>query len=157
VRYLLIACVVALVATACQGNSTSGSPSPSAGPDGVAGLVARIRAAGAVVTEAEAFSTDPLSGRGVLLCLGDEPVRVYEFASAAERGAVASRIDPDDPSNVGTAIVEWAGRPRFWQGDRILVLYLGESAATEALLASVLGPPFAEGPGRAPLQARDCA
>jgi hypothetical protein len=57
---------------------------------------------------------------------------------------------------VGTAIVEWAGRPRFWQGNRILVLYLGESAATEALLTSVLGPPFAEGPGRAPLQVRDC-
>jgi hypothetical protein len=157
VRYLLIAVVVALVATACQGNSTSGSPSPSLGADGVVGLVAQIRAAGAVVAEAGAFSTDPLSGRGVLLCLGNEPVRVYEFTSAAERAAVASRIKPDDPSNLGTSIVEWAGRPRFWQRDRILVLYLGESAATEALLTSVLGPPFAKGPGRAPLQARDCA
>jgi hypothetical protein len=126
------------------------------GPDGVAGLVAQIRAASAVVTEAGAFSADPLSGRGVLLCLGDEPVRVYEFASAAERAAVASRIDPYDPSNVGTAIVEWAGRPRFWQGDRILVLYLGERAATDKFLTSVLGPPFVKGPGRAPLQARDC-
>jgi hypothetical protein len=47
---------------------------------------------------------------------------------------VASRIKPDDPSNLGTSIVEWAGRPRFWQRDRILVMYLGESAATEALL-----------------------
>jgi hypothetical protein len=81
---------------------------------------------------------------------------VYEFASAGERAAVASRIDPVDPSNLGTSIVEWDGRPRFWQGDRILVLYLGESAATHALLTSILGPPFAEGPGRAPLQASDC-
>jgi hypothetical protein len=157
VRYLLIAVVVGLVATACQGNSTSVSPSPSVGPDGVAGLVARIRSAGVVVTEAGGFSTDPLSGRGVLLCLGNEPVRVYEFTSAAKRAAVASRIKPDDPSNLGTVIVEWAGRPRFWQGDRVLVLYLDESAATEALLTSVLGPPFAKGPGRAPLQARNCA
>lgn len=154
--FLMKVAVSALVGATCQGVSPDGSPSRSPLSDGFQGLVAQLRAAGAPVTETGAFAPSPLSGRGVLLCLAGEPVRVYEFASAAERSAVASRIKPDDPSKIGTSVVDWAGRPRFWQRDRILVLYLGENTATEALLTSALGPPFAKGPGGAPLQVKDC-
>lgn len=45
--------------------------------------------------------------------VGAEEVRVYLFATDEEADAAAARIDPDDPSNVGDAIVEWAGTPRF--------------------------------------------
>lgn len=153
----LVAVLIAVLVSACGGTATSSGPGATTGAEGVAGLIAQLRAGGTTIDERGTFAPDPLPGRGVLLCLGTEPVRVYEFNSTAERAAVASRIQPDDPSRIGTAIVEWSGRPRFWQRDRILVLYLGESAPTEALLNAALGPPFAKGTGRAPLQVRDCA
>jgi hypothetical protein len=93
------------------------------------------------------FTADPLPGQGVVLCVGKEAVQLYVFASIRDRIDAASRIDPKDPWHIGTAIVEWIGRPRFWQRDRLLVLYLGEDAATDSVLRTVLGPPFASGQG----------
>jgi hypothetical protein len=70
---------------------------------------------------------------------------------------VVQKIDPKDPSNVGTGIVEWAGAPRFWLRDNVIVLYLGQDAATDAALRALLGTPFAEGEaGRMPLPGPDC-
>jgi hypothetical protein len=153
---LVLLLVALVVVAACQAAS-SGSPAPSR-LDGVDGLVADFSAAGATVRPAGTFAADPLPGLGTLLCLGKQPVRVYTYSSAAERAQVGARIDPRDPSKVGTAIVEWTGSPRFWQRDRILVLYLGSDAATEALLTNLLGQPFARGAGGlAGLPTRDCA
>lgn len=75
---------------------------------------------------------------------------VYVYPTPEEREAVAARIDPTDPSNLATPIVEWAGSPKFWQADRIIVLYLGSEPGVEAGLISVLGQPFARGQGRDP-------
>lgn len=47
----------------------------------------------------------------------------------------------------GTSIVDWTGSPRFWQHDRLILLYLGGDAGTETLLTTALGPPFARGVG----------
>jgi hypothetical protein len=153
-RLLEVILALAVVA-GCQGTSPS-SPTPSR-IDGVEGLVSDLSASGASARAAGTFTADPLPGQGTLLCVGQEAVRVYSYASPEERAQVAARIDPRDPSKVGTAIVEWTGSPRFWQRDRILVLYLGSDAATEALLTAVLGQPFARGPGgRAGLPTRDC-
>ncbi|HSH21300.1 MAG TPA: hypothetical protein VK992_01620, partial [Candidatus Caenarcaniphilales bacterium] len=69
--------------------------------------------------------------------------------------ARAATIDPDDPSNIGTSIVEWAGEPKFWLRDRVLVLYLGTDEQVEDGLVSVLGEPFARGEGRPPLGGDD--
>lgn len=74
----MMVAVIALVAATCQGVSPDGSPSRSTVSDGLQSLVTQLRAAGAPVTEAGAFTPNPLSGRGVLLCIADEPVRVYE-------------------------------------------------------------------------------
>ena len=142
---LLAAGVLATVFAACATPASSPSPSPSGG--GVEGLLGALKAASVPVRQADRFDPTPLPGQGVLLCVGREEVRVYVFPTDEARVAAAGSIDRTDPSHVGTSIVEWTGNPRFWQRDRILVLYLGADAPTEALLTSALGPPFARGLG----------
>lgn len=110
-------------------------------------LIADLTAAGAAAEQVEIFSGDPLSGSGALICVGSEELRVYLFESGDDATQAAARIDPDDPSEVGTALVAWAGNPRFWQRGTTLVLYLGEDEDTESLLTEALGAPFARGPG----------
>ena len=99
----------------------------------------------------ELFAGDPFDAQGGLMCVGSEPVQLYVFGSVRAREEAAQRIDPNNPSDMGTAMIEWNGRPRLWQRDRMMIVYLGEDAATEALLRSVLGEPFASGQGRPPL------
>jgi hypothetical protein len=131
----------------------SAAPGSSTG-DPVSALIDALQAAGASVTELGAFSPDPLPGRGARLCVSGQQVSVYVYETPEEREDVASRIDPTDPSNVGTAIIEWAGKPTFWQQDRFIVLYLGSDPTVTAGLTSVLGEPFAVGQGRDPGPAR---
>lgn len=165
IRALVAFAVAATIA--CGGGSTV-TPTPSRSPvpvssdapvsppagisvgDPVAAFVASLQAAGAEVSATGDIETAPLGGQGVGLCVAGQEVRVYVYSTPEERQAVAARIDPTDPSNLGTSIVSWAGDPKFWQGDRILVLYLGTDPAVESGLTSVLGQPFARGQGRDP-------
>lgn len=135
---------------ACSGTgevTTTGAIEPGGDPDR---LIAELNGAGVATDEVDTFATDPLGGTGTLICVGSEEVRVYLFNDEQTATEVATRIDPADPSNLGNAIIEWVGRPRFWQRGPMLVLYLGEDVTTEDLLIGVLGPPFAQGggPGR---------
>jgi hypothetical protein len=143
----LLAAVLAVVLAACATPGASPSPSAGAGAGAVEGLVTALTTAGVSVRQADRFDAAPLPGQGVLLCVGREEVRVYVFETEEARVAAARTIDPNDPSHVGTSIVEWVGNPRFWQRDRILVLYVGTDAPTEALLTTVMGAPFARGVG----------
>jgi hypothetical protein len=152
---LLIGCQTA--ASTASTAPTAWSPSPSPTADGPEGLIADLEAAGADAKLGDLFSPDPLTGQDVVLCVGAEPVRLYVFGSVGDRVQAASRIDPKDPSNMGTSIVDWNGAPRFWQRDRMLILYLGTNADTEALLRGILGQPFASGIGRPPLRDDSCA
>lgn len=82
---------------------------------------------------------------------------MYTYETDDEVAAAVSQINPTDPSQVGTSMVSWAGAPRFWRADRMIVLYLGDSPAIELGLTSVLGDPFAEGKGRGSvLNRHDC-
>ncbi len=91
------------------------------------------------------------------LCVTGESVQVYEFATEAQAQAAAASIDPEDPSHVGNSIIEWVGNPKFWQGDRVIVLYVGTDPGTEDALAALLGEPFAVGGGRGDFpEERDC-
>ena len=134
------------------------TPSPTAS-DGAAALVADLVAAGATAKLGANFLAEPLRGEGVAVCVGAEAIQVYVQKDHEAALAVASTIDPDDPSRIGTSIVNWNGRPRFWLRDRIIVLYVGPDAATDAALRSLLGRPFAESrqAGGIPLPAPDCA
>lgn len=151
-----------LVAAGCAGASSASSspspPAPSSEPgasapsdlarsEPTAVFEARLRAAGAEVRTTGDFTTEPLGGKGVRLCVAGQEVSVYVYETAAERAAVAARIDPNDPSKLGTSIVEWVGNPRFWEMDRLIVLYLGSDPVVESGITSILGPPFARGRG----------
>lgn len=114
-------------------------------------LVADLEGAGATVRQVGAFEgldEGPLRG-GVRLCVDSQEVTVYVFKNDDQRAEVTSQIDRRDPTTFYgeriTAVYEWSGKPRFWERDRILVLYLGRDQKTERLLTSVLGPPFARG------------
>lgn len=72
---------------------------------------------------------------------------MYLFEGVQAALTAADQIDPDDPSQVGNAIVAWAGNPRFWHRGPIVVLHLGDDRETEDLLTEVLGAPFARGSG----------
>ncbi len=149
--------LIALLVAGCGGNaSAGGSPSPSGG--GAEALIADLQRVGATATKQAAFTADPFPGQGVSVCVNDQPVSVYVFASAAEREQASGQIDRTDPFHVGTSIVEWIGSPRFWERDRIIVLYVGPDPAVEAVLTSVLGPPFASGGlGRPPQPLDTCS
>ncbi len=108
------------------------------------------------MTRKDPFDGTPLSRDAVNICIGEEEIKVYGFGTSGQRAATAAQIDPTDPTNIGTSIVEWSGAPKFWGRDRLLVLYLGRDDPTAALLASVLGPPFAQGQGRPALLPDAC-
>lgn len=167
IRPLLVALlVVACAAPAARSPSPSAGPtaqppSPSASPlsDPVVGLGSALGDAGAAVREVGTFDATPLTGTGTILCVDGQEVRVYMYETAEDAAAAASQINPTDPSQVGTSMVSWAGAPRFWRADRMIVLYLGDKAAIELGLTSILGEPFAKGEGRVggPAPARhDC-
>lgn len=155
--------VGAVAAVGCAGPAPSSSPSispagsatpgrvatpPNPTPTfrhGLAGLVDDPTDAGAEATVADSFDGQPLAVEQVTVCVGGEMVRVFSYSSEQERAAVASRIDPTDPTNIGTGIVEWDGWPKFWQRDRIIVVYLGRDQATIDVLSELMGDPFAQG------------
>ena len=168
-RAVALLLLLSMTLAACSVGAVSPTPSPTPSPQatggaGVDGLVAALTAAGQPTRQQGSFEATLVGGQGVLLCAGREEIRAYVFPTQQDRTAAANRIDPRDPSHIGNAIVEWVGTPRFWQRDRVLVLYLGGDAATETVLQSVLGPPFAaaadpggglpipdaSGPGRLP-------
>jgi hypothetical protein len=159
--------LVAMTVAACQAGATSAPTAPPAnsatptqsappvifpGPtDGPEKLIVDLEAAGAEARVGALFAGDPLDAQGGLMCVGSEPVQLYVFGSVRDREEAVQRIDPTNPSDMGTTMVDWNGRPRLWQRDRMIVVYLGEDAATEALLRGVMGEPFASGQGRPPL------
>lgn len=127
--------------------------------DGAEALVADLIGGGATAKLGSFFLAEPLRGEGRLICIGTEAVQVYVQKDHEAALAVSQMIDRNDPSKVGTSIVNWTGRPRFWLRDQIIILYVGTDAAMDATLRGLLGQPFAESrqPGPPPLPAPDCA
>lgn len=174
---LIATALLSTLVLACGGGATAtpaatGSPRPAttASPEpapsqppatddvrqGVQGLVADLVDAGATAETSGTFNGEPLALDGTLVCVNGEAVRVYSYAIPEEAAAAAAQIDPDDPSNVGSAIVEWVGTPRFWLRDRMIVVYSDDDEATVTLLADLMGDPFAQGEGRPALLPDGC-
>ena len=150
--------IVAIVLAGCAGATAptaTPSPTPTQAPEsptpepsfrhGVEGLIADLVDADLEAAVTDSFDGQPLAFEGLVVCVNGRDVRVYSYGTEQEAVAAAARIDPHDPSNVGTAIIEWDGWPQFWQRDRILVLYQGNDEATIALLTDLMGQPFAVG------------
>ncbi len=157
VRTLLLApALVALLGCQSPGAPTGTPvstpvPTPAAtAASGVEGLVADLKARGVDAKMGSPFLAEPMGGQGMSVCVGAETLQVYAFFDHEAALAASVKINRNDPSNVGNAIVEWNGPPRFWLRDRVIVLYLGDNAATDAALRGLLGQPFAESrePGR---------
>lgn len=161
VRLLLLAPVL-VVLVGCQApaipTATPGSTPGSTPASGVEGLVADLDARGVDAKVGSPFMSEPMGGQGMSVCIGVETVQVYQFIDHEAALAASAKINRDDPSNVGNGIVEWNGPPRFWLRDRVIILYLGDNAATDAALRGVLGLPFAESrePGRGFLPTPPC-
>jgi hypothetical protein len=155
VRSALLGAVM-LVVVACQpGTGPGATPAPTTAPTptiaptptgatGLEGLVLDLNARGATAKVGSPFLADPLHGQGMTVCVGAETLQTYEFIDHEAALAASTKIDRDDPTNVDGGVVNWIGQPRFWLRDRIIVLYLGDDAATDATLRDLLGPPFAE-------------
>ena len=145
-----------LVVVACQPATGPGAtPAPTTAPTptiaptptgaaGLEGLVLDLTSSGTAAKVGSPFLAEPLRGQGMTVCFGTETLQTYEFIDHEAALAASTTIDRDDPSNVNGAVVNWIGQPRFWLRDRIIVLYLGDDAATDAALRALLGPPFAE-------------
>ena len=114
------------------------------GPDR---LIADLQVTGLPAGLGTEFDGVVLGGQGTTVCVGEESVQVHEFVDAAAAMEAAATVDRADPSMVGNAIVEWIGPPRFWLRDQVIVLYVGDDAAVDAALRTILGRPFAEDPG----------
>lgn len=131
----------------------AGPDAPSASPvDDLTGLITALEDVGARVDDQGAFRPGPevLGNRGRTLCVNNQKVLLYLFSSPAEASEVAGRFDREDPSNLGTAVIEWTGDPRFWQARSMIVQYAGPDPTIENTLTRVLGSPFARGGGREP-------
>ena len=138
-------------------SSIADPAAPSASTSGHESLLRGLREAGLDAHVGSRFGAGPFPGSGVALCVSGESLQVYEFRTEAQAQAAVTSIDPDDPSHVGDSIVEWVGNPKFWQGDRSIVLYAGSDPDTEDALDALLGEPFAAGGGRGGFpEERDC-
>jgi hypothetical protein len=84
----------------------------------------------------------PVQGQG--LSLGDQDIQVYQLADTATASALAAAVSKDGKT-IGTTTVDWVGQPHWYRSGKLVVLYVGDDAATQARLALVLGPPFAGG------------
>jgi hypothetical protein len=153
---LMLAPLIVLL-VGCQSRTPATSSTPGATPtraattpSGIEGLRADVNARGLTAEIGSAFMSEPVGGQGTTLCVGTETLQVYEFIDHEAALAASAKIDRDDPSKIGNGIVDWTGSPRFWLRGNVIVLYLGDDAATDGLLRDILGPPFAEShePGR---------
>lgn len=107
-------------------------------------LVDALRGAGVKVEPAGDASQEFLSPKGQAITVNGERVEVYEYPDAAAADAEAARISPNG-SSTDTMMITWIATPHFFKKDKLIVLYVGDSAAIVKALEGVLGPQFAGG------------
>jgi hypothetical protein len=110
-------------------------------------LVRALQQQGVTVNRAGSLprSSHPfLSVNAQLLQVNGADVQVFEYASATQADADASKVSPTG-SPIGQSQVSWMDTPHFYKRDRVIVLYVGHSADVLRTLESVLGEPFATG------------
>jgi hypothetical protein len=103
------------------------------------GSGATVEPAGEIVPEDSVF---PVSTR--IIDVNGQSVQVFEFDDPAAAGAAAATV-AESGVIVGTATYEWIATPHFYRLGNLIVLYVGDDAATQTLLADTLGEEFAGG------------
>ena len=118
------------------------TPAQPALVDDLGSLRQILRAAGATVDSTETIKQDFFNVEGRILKVNGADVQVFEYKSVEAMEADAALVSPDGGS-VGTSMVSWMVTPHFFKSGRVLVLYVGDDAATLDLLKSTLGEQFA--------------
>ncbi|HUF37167.1 MAG TPA: hypothetical protein VMN57_01480 [Anaerolineales bacterium] len=113
-------------------------------PEDFTGLVEALRTAGATVETGEPVEQPFLSKAGQIVRIDGADLQVFEYGSAEALEADAATISPDGGST-DTTMITWMATPHFFKSGRLLVLYVGDDAATLGLLETVLGEQFAGG------------
>lgn len=114
----------------------------SAAVEDLGSLSKALRDAGAIVESNETIRQEFFTVEGRILKLNGVDVQVFEYKSPEAMEAEAALVAPDGGS-VGTSMMMWMATPHFFKARSVLVLYIGDDAATLDLLTSVLGEQFA--------------
>jgi hypothetical protein len=130
-----------------------GSPTGPSSPSSAGDLAARLRRAGASVEARGAVSHFFFSVESAAFAVDDPVTRlhVFEYATREQAEAEAALVQPDGRTIAGRtggpALIHicWIATPHFYLSGRLIVLYTGDDARVTALLADLLGRPFAGG------------
>src|SRR6266498_4047670 len=93
-------------------------------------VVRALQQQGATVTRAGTLpqSSYPFfSVSAQLLHVNGADVQVFEYASATRADSDASKVSPTG-SPIGQSQISWMDTPNFYKRDRLIVLYVGDSA-----------------------------
>jgi hypothetical protein len=107
-------------------------------------LVDALRAAGADVGAAGEVTQPFFSVTGQIITVDGHRLQVYEYTAASEAEMEALQVAPDG-WRVGTTRAAWTATPHFFRAGRVMVLYVGDDAATLLRLVALVGPAFAGG------------
>ncbi|NOX31502.1 MAG: hypothetical protein GXP35_15870 [Actinobacteria bacterium] len=118
---------------------------PQAEPLDTDGLIIKLEDAGIDVDEIAqpAAAASPLfAGTVRNLCVGSEPVWLYEYPSTEARETESDWITPDGQlrRSESAVSVSWIGPPRFYAAGRIIALTLSGDSPVADLLSALLGP-----------------
>lgn len=74
---------------------------------------------------------------GQRMLVDGEEIQVFEYQDGTMARLEAATIAPDG-SMIGTTTINWIATPHFYQKGKLLVVYIGDNAATQAILSSFL-------------------
>ncbi len=140
-KWMFSMMVLALVLAAC---SAAGAEKQ----DRAAQLVDALQQAGARVQKVDSIEQPFFSVAGQVWRVNGHEIQLFAYANSAAADAEATLVAPGGGS-IGPNMVTWMATPHFYRQDELLVLYVGDDAATLSLLEAVLGPQFAGGQGHA--------
>lgn len=118
------------------------SPADPVAVEDLGTLSKALRDAGAIIESNETIQQEFFTVEGRILKVNGADVQVFEYKSSEAMEAEAVLVAPDGGS-VGTSMMMWMATPHFFKTGRVLVLYVGDDAATLDLLKATLGEQFA--------------
>lgn len=118
-------------------------PSGAAGPMNFNQLVRALEAEGAEVGRTGVIRQPLFPATGNIISVDGAEVQVFEFEDPETRSAVSATIT-ETGEILGGITPSWSGRPNFWAGGSLIVLYVGQNQDVIDLLSDVLGEPITE-------------
>lgn len=117
---------------------------PDAANDASDALIAALKSTGATVEKVGDVAQPFFSVPGQVVSLNGHDVQLFIYADAASAQKEAAQVSPEGTA-VGGSMMMWLATPHFYGDGRAIALYIGDDAATLALLETVFGPQFAGG------------